>query len=375
MSLFQSTFDNSKENLPPDHIYYNATKYVNTYLNPAIAQYEPATYNKTRTAAYLANPSQYNMTITRLSISGDCIPRVEQPLETTALNTYWWVNVSYNGVYYDQPVLIPVSSYPDGQPGRVIFNIEEFVYLINQAFAAAQAAMISDGGPAQQGTVFMSFDSTTGLFTLNIPTSYGQGLFALAPADGVGVGMSLGLYGMFGGFDAYVPRGPIITYNNHEVVFRRLYTGTNFYQSEYPTFPPTGLAPGNGYIQSIQESSKPSSVMAAHRLIVTTTQLPVYPEFVSDITSLNNTQGGNNAISIVTDFFIGHDGVLEHASGTIVYTPSTFRLISMTGSSPIASFDLSFSYQTADGTIRPLYLPPGGELDCKVLFLKKGLTS
>ena len=373
MSLFQSTFRNDESNVPPDHIYLNGTVYNDNYINSSLAQYVPAEINQTRTSPFLDKCSSFNMSIIRFAISDDCIPRVFQATNTTTATTPWGVAVSYNGVFYDQPVLLPLENNPDGTQGRVVYSIQAFLDYINIAWGLAQTAAQADGAPTGTGQVFINLDNTTGFYNVNVPTFYGLGIDANAPADGIGVHMSLPLYQLFGSYNAVLPRGPSITYNFHNVTFVREIVGFNEVVTNYSTigsYPPTDV-----YFQLKQDAPRPSNVMNITRLIITTTTLPVYPEFSAPLFTSNNTVGGNNTEKLVTDFFIGQDGVLENDNASITYVANPYRLISLTGSTPLSSWDLKIYYATFDNQIFPLYIPPYGKIDMKLLFLKKGLTS
>lgn len=378
MSLFQSTFKNTEANIPPDHIYLNGTIYNNNYLDPTLAQYVPAEIKQTRSSPFLDNCSTYNCAIVKFAINDDCIPRLYQPFNTTTLTTPWWVSVSYNGVFYDQPVLLPIRDNPDGTQSRITFSIQAFLDNINQAWGLAQAAAIVGGAPAPPAgdQVFINLDNTTGFYNVNVPVSYGLGLDANVPADGIAVHMSLALYQLFGSFDAYVPRGPQITYNNHEVTFVRNITGDNLVYMQYGTIIAGPVTPAvYNYFQLRQDAPKPSNVMNITRLIITTSTLPIYPEFSAPIFTSNLTVSGNNTEKLVTDFYIGQDGVLENDNASITYIANPYRLISMTGSTALSSWDLKVYFATSDNQIFPLYIPPYGKIDFKLLFLKKGLES
>lgn len=371
MSLFQSEFKESNHSYPPDHIYLNGSLYNDNYVNPSLAQYVPAEISQTRTSQFLANSSAFNVAITRFAISSDCIPRVTQPLNTTPANTYWFVSLSYNGVYYDAPVVIPTSVDPKGQPAKVLYSVQAFLDFINDAWLVAQNAAQAAGAPTGPGQIFFSYGNSQGFYDLNIPSWYGLGITGNVPSDGIGVHMSLGLYGLFGSYNAILPRGPNITYNNHEVTFIRELTGFNYNTNvTYPAYGTTG-----DYIQLQQDVPLPSSIMNVHRLVITT-NLPIYPSFTAPIFTSNLTEGGNNTLKMLTDFYIGHDGSLEQDNGTLKYVATgLLRLVSLAGSVPVQNWDLKVFYVTAENEAFPLYIPPGGELSIDLLFLKKGLTS
>lgn len=372
-SLFQSKYDSTDDQFAPDHLYLTASLYNNRFLDPTLPQPVPAELSQTRSSPFIFNPSQYNLTIARFAISPDLIPRVSQDVNTTTSNTFLYAGLSYNDVYYDEPIVLPTVLAPDGSTIKALYSIQAFVDLINDAWTTAYASVVGAGGPTGTGSIFMSYDNTQGFYTVNVPNYYGTGGTG---AGTIGVHMSLALYGSFGSFNVIQPLGPRITYNHHEITFIKEWTGTNRNADlSYPNGTVEGI-----YMQLRQDAPWPSSVMDIHRLIITTSSLPVYQDFLAPINPIQmNTQtiqGNNAALSIVTDFYCGHDLELEGQSETLRYVPTgLYRLISLSGSAPITRWDLKIFYQTADGNIYPLYIPVGGECSVKLLFLKKGLTS
>lgn len=371
MSLFQSEFKETNQSYAPDHIYLNGSLYNDNYKNPSLAQYVPAEISQTRTSPFLSNSSAFNVAITRFAISADCIPRVSQPLNTDISNTQWHVSLSYNGIYYDAPVVLPTSVDPAGNPAKVLYSVQAFLDFINDSWLVAQNAAQAGGAPTGPGQIFFSYDKSQGFYNLNVPDWYGEGITGLAPADGIGVHMSLGLYGLFGSYNAILPRGPSITYDGHEVTFIRELTGYNYMTNVvYP-----GIGTTGNYMQLQQDAPLASSIMNVHRLVITT-NLPVYSSFTAPLFTSDLTLGGNNTLKMLTDFYIGHDGTLEQDNSTLKYVATgLLRLISLAGSVPIQNWDLKVFYVTAENEVYPLYIPPGGELSIDLLFLKKGLTS
>src|SRR6185369_337733 len=70
----------------PDHVYLDVNLFNNSMNGPTgqgLDQYIPAEVNLTRDQAIIADPSYYNLTIARFSITSSFVPRVFQPLGTT----------------------------------------------------------------------------------------------------------------------------------------------------------------------------------------------------------------------------------------------------------------------------------------------------
>jgi hypothetical protein len=361
----------------PDHIYIDGNLYNNTYLTPTgPVQYVPAEIKQTRDSPIIYNPGQYNLTIARFSISSDDVPRVFQDARTTATGTYgtkWWVGVSYNGAFYDEPVILPTITDPLQNQVKYAYNIQQFVDVINDAWSDAQTAAQGAGAPTGPGDILMTYDNVSGLYTINVPSWYGSGTGGTT-GSGIGVHMSFLLYQKFQSYNV-IQNSPL-QYNNHDITFVREWVGNNLTTDITLHVGTGGTGITGTYMQLKQDKAWPSSIMDVHRLYITTSSLPIYSEYISVLDSLQNGGGnGNQTLPILTDFLIGHDEDLNSRGENYIYTPTLYRLTSLKGTAPITQWDIKIYIGLADGTIYPLYIPPSGEMSVKLLFLKKGLSN
>ncbi len=292
----------------PDHIYIDANLYNNTFLSPTgPIQYIPAEIKQQRDSPYIFDPSYYNLAIARFSISSDCVPRTFQDVRTTSttgtFQTREWVGLSYNGVYYDQPVVLPTVLDPLQQPTKAVFSIYAFLDVINAAWAAAQTAMSAASGITGPGRIIMTYNPGTELYTINAPAWFGTGGVGVTGA-GVGVHMSFLLYQKFQSFNM-IQNSPLL-YNNHDVTFIRQDTGLNIINdgSLVLDLGTGGVGVTGVYIQIQQDDAWASTIIDAHRLLITTSTLPVYNEYLAVINPLA-TSNGNQTLPILTDFLIG----------------------------------------------------------------------
>lgn len=366
-SIGNSTYS---RNYPPepvtDHVYFDLTFFNNSESTDSTEQLIPAKVIQTLSADIVGMPKTWNLTIARFSISSDAIGRVYQPFPTTSANTDLFAGLSYQGTYYDSPIVLPVQTYPNGINIQVVYNVNDFVDLINAAWAASSASVISAGGPT--GQPVMTFNPADGLYTINSPVGYGTGTIGTT-GNGVGIHMSYDLWHKFQSFSEIV-NDPIL-YNNHDATFIRICRGDNVTTLNYPSAGVTGL-----YYQLRQDAAWPSSIMDVSRLLITTSSLPVTQEFRSQqLYSQFLGNNGNARMAVLTDFFIGSDSELMNRNQHWLYTPNLYRIISLESTYPIRQIDLSILVQTNDGTVYPVYLSPRDNLDIKLLFLHKGLTS
>jgi hypothetical protein len=359
----------------PTHIYLDANLHNNTFVEPnGSSQYIPAQLGQNRDNPFIYDSSYYNLAVARFSISADAVPRTFQDVRTTATTgtyqTKEWVGVSYNGVYYDQAVVIPTTLDPLQTPVKAIYNINEYLDIINEAWLLSQTAAQAGGaptGPAGQ-QVLMIYDNNTMLYTINSPIFYGTGGIGTT-GNGIGIHMSIILFQKFSSFNV-IQNSPLL-YNNHDITFKRNYTGNNIINNI--VLSGTGTT-GDPYLQIKQDKAWGSSIIDAHRLIITTSSLPVYSEYIALVNPLT-VPSGNQTLSILSDFLIGHDSEISSRGSNFIYVPSLYRLTSLKGSTPLTYWDIKVYIVNADGSIYPLYLPPNGECSIKLLFLLKGLSN
>jgi hypothetical protein len=356
-----------------DHKYFNLT-YFNNVKPTDSTQFVPAQVIQTYDRPIVDIPEDWNLSIARFSISSDYIGRVYQTLGTTAGNTSFFVGLSYSGTFYDEPIVLPTVLSPNGQNIQVAYDVNSFLNIINAGYALAQTSVAGAGGPTgTYGQVLMTYEPQNGLYTLNVPAYYGTGTVGLTAGNGIGVHMSYPLYHLFLSFNTIV-NVPLL-WNNHDVTFVRYWSGNNLVNIVYPPNN-SGTGPSGGYMALAQDAPWASSIMTPTRLIITTTSIPITQEYrAQQLYSSFGGNPGNQALSIITDFFIGEDSSIQNSNESFLYTPNLLRLSSLQGTNPIRQLDLQVYFAIADGTIFPLFLSPGDSIDVKLLFLKKGLTS
>lgn len=357
----------------PDHVYFNLT-YFNNYnniLTPTLDQYIPANIIQKYDREILSCPQNWNIAIARFSISSDTIGRVYQTPGTTGGNTTLWVGLSYSGVYYDEPIVLPTITYYNGQQLQVVYNINDFLDLLNTAWSTAQAAVGSAGGPTGPGQVLITLDPVTKFYTVNSPVWYGTGSVGLTGGNGIGIHMSYQLYHKFQSFSV-IQNDPLL-FNKHDIVFNRVWRGNNY---SVLTYPPGPVSPTGAYMQLFQDAEWESSVQDVTRLLITTTTLPTIQEYrAQQFYSQGQGGPGNQTQSIITDFFIGSDTDIVNRAEHWIYQPTLLRLCSLTSTRPLRELDLQLSFSIADGNTFPVYLGPLDSVDIKYVFIRKGLSS
>src|ERR1700722_822399 len=234
-----------------DHVYFDLTFYNNSEAVNSSEQFIPAKVIQTNSVEIIDNPTEWNLTIARFSISSDSIGRVYQPIGTTGGNTTLFAGLTYLGVHYDEPIVLPTMNYPNGVNVQVVFDVNDFIDLINAAWAAAQVSVAGAGGPTGYQPI-MTYDPSTGLYTINSPEGYGT-YTGGSGGTGVQITMSYDLWHKFQSFSA-IENDPI-QYNNHDVTIKVLARGDNITTLQYPAGT-TGL-----YYQMRQDAAWPASIM------------------------------------------------------------------------------------------------------------------
>jgi len=370
-----STAPANNNYLSTDHLYLDVNLYNNSFADTSgtLMQYAPAEITETRCQDILKNPSEWNITIARFAISSAFVPRT---FETIGAPQPWFVGLSYNGTYYTEQIIIPVVTNPIQIQRSEVYNVQAFLDLINAGFAAAQTAAQSGGsptGPAGE-SVLMTYDNISQFYTLNVPPFYGTGGVGLTAGNGIGVHMSYALYQKFNSFNV-IQNSPLLyaAGHNSDITFIREWVGNNYVPLLYPNGP-TGIGP---YMQLKQDGAWASSIENVNRLQVTVSQIPIVQEYVQTQNYLQGDGALSNQIApVLTDFLIGFDGEgLRSLAQGYLYTPTLYRITSLQGNNPIRGFTIKIYVTTRTGLRIPLYIPPYGSMDLKLLFLKKSLSN
>ena len=375
---YKGRYEERVEELDPDHIYLNATLFNDSpVVNPTRPNYIPAYISQTRSSAILEDPSKWNFSIVRLSVNSSAIPRI------TESGSNLVVGYSFNNVFYDATVTIPLTPNPeDGLPEQSLYDIDSFMNLVNAAFFTAQTAAAAGGAVFPFGQVFMRYEAESGLFSIYIPEYFGEGQKSVSMAT-IGVHCSFDMRQRINSFP--MAQNFPLQNNGHDITFIKKFNGVNRVDGAtagiggnplYLGPPPAPVMfPGN-YMLLKQDASWPSSVENVNRVAVTTTTIPVVTEFrTGSLFSQNFGGDPSQTIPIVTDFFAGVNAPLANLGENFSYVPNFLRIASMTTTTPLLRYDISVSTVDRFGKPRPLTIPPSGLLDVKILFLKKGLTN
>lgn len=363
-------------------IYLNGTFYNDTTFgqNP---RWLPAYVVQERATSFLKDAKYYDLVPLRFNIT-NATPsfRVYDFPLWDASATPMSVGVSYNGKYYDEPVVIPEVSDPVGNTLRATKSVYQYLKIINDAWADAQAAMITDGGPTGSfGSPCMAFDNKSGLYSIYIPEWYGEGggITGASPTGSgwVGVNMSHHLYQRFQSLPVQI-NVPLQNQDHDVNIDHFWWTNNKVSADNISVSGVTGGGTGDYFFAIEQDGAWANSVEDYYKLEMVTTTLPIRQEF-TDGTELSKLgSGGNNkSFPIVTDFLIGKSGdnnglLHNNAAEPYVYidTPP-YRRISMYGNGELFKWDLQWFVRDRYGQQYPMYIGPGGVIDVKLAFIRK----
>lgn len=321
----------------------------------------PARLQYTFQTPVLINPSDYIVSITRFGLNArfplffPVIPNPSSPTTTDVSITF-----GYGGNYYQTFVIVTADEVKNG-----VFSMGAFISEINAASGTSYANLIGANPSVAQMAPYFAFDPDTQIISMYVDEDW---------LNGSG--------------------GPLIFFN------QQLQSFLNFPASSYKS-PPNAfgidfqisvpnsskLIPATGtrygypvalnalafdIIQVEQEYAQTNNFIDLNKLIFTSANIPVVKQY----TPVNTTVSGSSITQssfqqIITDFSIA---VLEHNFTYISYLPTAeFRRISMTGSKPMDTLDMSVTYSTFSGGLHNIYLPPGGSLDVQLTFERKKL--
>lgn len=354
--------------------------YFNAILNgpPATGAIDgiPAVFDVTRTQPILAKPSDYFVSIVRMAVPLNSMPIFICPISVQPNTTPWVVGIDYNGAYYKQTVLWQTELYTTPQTGpfgldwyHFCFSYGTFVSMINVAIAGAYAAFAAANPAAPQAIAnqapFLIFNPVTELFSWVWHQSWASLPPAVyPPAAGVArVGLNFSLLAVFDGFRTLLVNGSSPDPDDQaNYVFED--TGDN----TYAALPNTRF--------TIQGFDTISLLANLRRLVVTTASLPIVPESVPGSSPTAGIVSQSNVAStlpILTDFVPQLD-FSNDVRSNVYYVPSAqYRLTNLVSDLPLYRVQLSFWWQSADGTLIPIIIPRNQQVEVKLAFFKKSL--
>lgn len=392
-----------------DYIYYNGSIVSQVPPGTNIFQYgpnmrSPAIYLDQRSSAIIKNPSQYSVSVASFQCPLQNQPvrfikqnNVDFPLSPGTINkTYYYVAMSYNGVFSDSVdgnlVWIPEDAVtPQYYYG--LFTIQHFLNMIN----------------ASLSNVWFNLNNKIPLPTFDIPYYiYNKEDFTISlvsnyefySTDGnvllpINIFMNTQLYDIFYNLPGLYINGSDANKNNYKllvsnlgdnlydqtdanaVIYYELFEGSLALPPEKP-FPPEKIDAIVCVMN--QEYSTLWNICTLQNILITTGTLPVNtenqsPQIIDTSVTGSNTYNdpSSNFLSVLTSFQVAGpvDNTWWSSRQRIEYNNAVTtenRNIQMHGEVDINRIDIKIFLQYSDGSFFQLYLNSESTISFKLVF-------
>ena len=370
----------------PEKLYYDVimSNVSNQNVRPI-----PAEYSEARNQAYLQNPSDYWLSIIKLTADTQSLPVWRCQIQSTATDpnlSVYSITLTYNGFSY-QAFLNYQSQNKDIRPppppsttgGQQlnntqyydVYNYQYVPYLFNQTFQNAFDGLSALVGLPTVNPPVMTYDTTnqTCIIFADSTAYNGDGV-----AGSIGIFFNSATANLFSSFPLFIKNQTSSNGKNFELQ-TNLFADTN--NGLYPSSPPAGVDPYPCYIlyQEIPTVQQWNPITA---IVLTSTSLPVIPNNTSGILTINdiknatstipvNNNSNTLAIPILTDY--STEGLYKNF---LYYVPtSEYRRLQLYGSTPLTSIDLQLYWRDRLGGLNPFLLTSNTTITVKMLFEKK----
>jgi hypothetical protein len=380
----------------PDNVYLDilVTNFQSTTAKP-----EPFSYTDNRSIAFLDSPSQYELSILRFQVDSanapTFIPSIE-PNQPDPTLTIYSITMEYpvNGQVVvhqeflkfnpqDKSATIPAApsktwnKQADFSTGYYsIYNYEFFLFNVNTCMTncfnnlKVKVLAINPMAFFPPNRPFITWDTTQNVAVITAESLYfDESPLNLTPI--VRIYMNPAMFNLFSSF-------PMVFFGFEGVTFGRNFllglVNIGTLNQVTITVPYSNPIISYNAIQSFQEYSTISAWSPIQAIVFTSNTLQVQPTNVSPTVVINNnstsTPTNNSATANIITDLVSTSG--QYAP-SILYTPTAqYRMISLSGTSPLTNLDIQIYYRLRDGSLIPFVLSSGGSVSLKLgFFLKK----
>jgi hypothetical protein len=345
--------------------------YVNLEIYNSTNQLINADFNQTFNQNVLERPSDYELSIVRFSSPGTNIPIF---IFNTTSN-YYTVTLSDATGNYQASLALIREDFRDPASTNYIFSYQNFVNMVNVAFAKAYAALlVGNPGTTAPSPPFMTFNPTEDVLRISYPqTGYSKQVFSATGATdsaGTKVYMNASLFGYFESFPSrYYGGGQLAGKDVQLLVYddgdNNLVVGVAGTNGVYKSTTNPNLPMGPYYMME-QDYSTLYLWNDFSSIVITSNTIPVNKEYLPKINGQVNVQ------PILTDFQPNVQSGPD-AKSTLQYLPSgEYRVIDLVSDAPLNQFQFSVYWTDHTQTLYPLKLSPSDYVSIKILFRKKG---
>lgn len=338
-------------------VYYNAS-----LIAPSDSKTIPAAISDTRSEALISKPEAWECSIVRFDISAGLLPPIVVPMPVPPLigttPSRLIATLRSLGIDYKAPLNFFVSS---AETSGFVYSIDEFITRLNAAYATAFAAMPPVVGVSSPP--IFAFDPITQLITMYAQASYvgGPEIYANSQLYNYLISMPAAFFSYNGANDRDF-RIQI------EASSAKLLPAAGVGRAGYPI----SIQNVANTVQSISQAGISLSSMNGVRSVFITTTMPINSEALATTsTAAQNSNYSSNSLPILTDFLVSTEPETNPVVDRIVlaYLPTAeYRMAQMRGAEPLVRVDLKWFYTLYDGTIREVFLPPGGSCSAKIMF-------
>lgn len=356
--------------------------YVNVLFNNISGTSSiPASSLTTYSVPILDSPDNYYCSIVRFDIPLSRIPLFICPIIPNQVNpdlTPFIIGIDYLGVKY--PVNIDYVSYSNyatpvqDKPYQVVTpyyymsSVQQFLDIINTALKTA----VNDSAFPMAGLnyPYFYFESGTELIKFVFPSQF------ITSVNVPLIFMNEMLYTWISGFSVERRYGSTVgndyylQLTNNLIAVNSPFPGVENLVAQTTTFPVTYPLSGSAkYYVLTQEYKTINNNVAVKKIFVTSTSLPITPEFTPPASSGSSS----STLPIISDFIPNISSLADCNSVAFYYPVSQYKLVDMTSNTPIRYIDLRILWQDRYGNDNVLELPPGSQANVKLIFVKKTL--
>jgi hypothetical protein len=383
--------------------------YLNIVINGNQPKYNPnpvlpptgeegiiADFNVVKSEPYLDKPSDYYCSVIRYVIPLQLIPLFIMPIipnqpdpdNSTLLFGMIYLNQKYPQYveYFPDNVLNPPQQNLLTQvitPYYYVYTYSHMIQMVNETLNIIWNTKINI--PANnppfpgQSAPFFSYNPVTQLITLVVPNAIAVGTVSLY-MNTAALQFFEGFHLSFYGYNQ--PNG-----EDYVFIFNTLPS------SYYPT--PGIAGPSPQAYQLTQDYNTLYYWNSLRKIILTSTSIPINSEIIP--ANLNGEQqiqiqpaapgkppiplltpansGGQQytAFPIITDYIISSSNAGDSRSIALYIPQSQYRLLDMSGDSPISAVDIKAFWSDIKGDLYPIYIPQNQQMSVKIGFFRKEL--
>lgn len=341
-----------------DNVYFNAGLINKTNISI------PAQFVESRSDYIVRDPSKYYLILDKLYMSTFNVPLFDLKVLGEGYDSYalsvsiqMGVNVAQQYVQY-----FPISNNREDIINRRVFNIYQFVTMINIAIAGcvAQYNVLYPPLPASQPPLLI-YSPTDEKFSF---------LFdAVWQANNIGFFMNESLYRKFAYLNSTSPPDTSLG-RSFQISIEDDFNGnfltagqTAIYSPTFPAIYTTGM-----YVQK-QYLSTLNSITDIIRIIITTQSMPVNKEYISD----NSSESSNDySAKILGDVYFNKISTTENNAFRFSFSD---KLIDLKSTTPLYAIDYQIVYEANTGEVRKLLLYPNDSVYIKFAFVNRAVHS